>query len=40
MYKEPKVTSLSELSEKLLQLHGNKFGRENVRMIKDSAPVC
>ncbi|XP_043189264.1 dedicator of cytokinesis protein 9-like isoform X2 [Amphibalanus amphitrite] len=39
VYKEPKVTSLSEVSEKLLQLHVSKFGRDYVRMIKDSAPV-
>ncbi|XP_015607279.1 dedicator of cytokinesis protein 9 isoform X3 [Cephus cinctus] len=39
VYKEPKVTSLSEISERLHRLHSEKFGAENVRMIMDSVPV-
>lgn len=39
IYKEPKVTSLSEISERLLRLYSEKFGSENVKMIMDSVPV-
>lgn len=39
IYKEPKVTSLSEISERLLRLYSEKFGPENVKMIMDSVPV-
>lgn len=39
IYKEPKVTSLSEISEKLLNFYEEKFGHGNVKMIMDSAPV-
>lgn len=39
VYKEPKVTSLSEMSERLYRLHSDKFGSENVKMIMDSTPV-
>lgn len=39
IYKEPKVTSLSEISERLHQLYSEKFGKENVKMIMDSIPV-
>ncbi|XP_037081413.1 LOW QUALITY PROTEIN: dedicator of cytokinesis protein 9-like [Pollicipes pollicipes] len=39
VYKEPKVTCLAEVSDKLYHLHCHKFGKENVRIIKDSAPV-
>ncbi|XP_023290391.1 dedicator of cytokinesis protein 9 isoform X2 [Orussus abietinus] len=39
IYKEPKVTSLSEISERLHRLHSEKFGPENVKMIMDSVPV-
>ncbi|XP_045470639.1 dedicator of cytokinesis protein 9 isoform X1 [Harmonia axyridis] len=39
IYKEPKVTSLSEISERLQKQFSDKFGTENVKMIQDSAPV-
>lgn len=39
IYKEPKVTSLSEISERLHHLYSEKFGLENVKMIMDSVPV-
>ncbi|XP_043462362.1 dedicator of cytokinesis protein 9 isoform X3 [Leptopilina heterotoma] len=39
IYKEPKVTSLSEISERLYHLYSEKFGAENVKMIMDSTPV-
>lgn len=39
VYKEPKVTSLSEISDRLLQQYSQKFGQGNVRIIMDSAPI-
>ncbi|XP_058818406.1 dedicator of cytokinesis protein 9 isoform X4 [Topomyia yanbarensis] len=39
VYKEPKVTSLSEISERLNKQYRDKFGSDNVRMIMDSSPV-
>ncbi|CAH0700754.1 unnamed protein product [Spodoptera exigua] len=39
IYKEPKLTSLSEISEKLQQFYEQKYGAGNVKMIMDSAPV-
>ncbi|CAG4968488.1 unnamed protein product [Colias eurytheme] len=39
IYKEPKLTSLSEISEKLQQFYEQKFGAGCVKMIMDSAPV-
>ncbi|CAH0603294.1 unnamed protein product [Chrysodeixis includens] len=39
IYKEPKLTSLSEISEKLQNFYEQKFGPGNVKMIMDSAPV-
>ncbi|XP_014295486.1 dedicator of cytokinesis protein 9 isoform X2 [Microplitis demolitor] len=39
IYKEPKVTSLPEISERLQRLYAEKFGVENVKMIMDSAPI-
>ncbi|XP_041973645.1 dedicator of cytokinesis protein 9 [Aricia agestis] len=39
IYKEPKLTSLSEISEKLHDFYEQKFGAGNVKMIMDSAPV-
>ncbi|CAH0557569.1 unnamed protein product [Brassicogethes aeneus] len=39
VYKEPKVTSLSEISERLLKQYCDKFGQDVVKMIQDSAPV-
>lgn len=39
IYKEPKVTSLSEISERLHKQYCEKFGQDVVKMIKDSIPV-
>ncbi|KAL3282071.1 hypothetical protein HHI36_005270 [Cryptolaemus montrouzieri] len=39
IYKEPKVTSLSEISERLQKQFSDKFGNDIVKMIQDSAPV-
>lgn len=38
IYKEPKVTPLSEISQRLFHLYSEKFGSENVK-IMDSVPV-
>ncbi|XP_027025359.1 dedicator of cytokinesis protein 11 isoform X1 [Tachysurus fulvidraco] len=39
IYKEPKLTGLSEISQRLLSLYGDKFGAENVKIIQDSNKV-
>ncbi|GCB70272.1 hypothetical protein scyTo_0001239 [Scyliorhinus torazame] len=39
IYKEPKLTRLPEISERLLKLYGDKFGAENVKIIQDSNKV-
>ncbi|XP_032886818.1 LOW QUALITY PROTEIN: dedicator of cytokinesis protein 11-like [Amblyraja radiata] len=39
IYKEPKLTKLPEISERLLKLYGDKFGAENVKIIQDSNKV-
>ncbi|XP_066571023.1 dedicator of cytokinesis protein 11 isoform X2 [Amia ocellicauda] len=39
IYKEPKLTGLSEISQRLLGLYGDKFGAENVKIIQDSNKV-
>lgn len=39
IYKEPKFTPLSEISQRLLKLYSEKFGQENVKMIQDSGRV-
>ncbi|XP_067624519.1 dedicator of cytokinesis protein 9 isoform X2 [Eurosta solidaginis] len=39
VYKEPKLTSLSEISERLLKQYKEKFGADVVKMIMDSSPV-
>ncbi|XP_047225975.1 dedicator of cytokinesis protein 9-like isoform X17 [Girardinichthys multiradiatus] len=39
IYKEPKFTPLSEISQRLLKLYSDKFGQENVRMIQDSGRI-
>ncbi|XP_026157206.1 dedicator of cytokinesis protein 9 isoform X4 [Mastacembelus armatus] len=39
IYKEPKFTPLSEISQRLLKLYSDKFGQENVRIIQDSGRV-
>ncbi|XP_028129258.2 dedicator of cytokinesis protein 9 [Diabrotica virgifera virgifera] len=40
IYKEPKVTALSEISERLYKKYCDKFGSDAVKMIQDSTPVC
>ncbi|XP_069752851.1 dedicator of cytokinesis protein 10 [Narcine bancroftii] len=39
IYKEPKLTGLSEISQRLLKLYSDKYGPENVKMIQDSNKV-
>ncbi|XP_049302733.1 dedicator of cytokinesis protein 9 isoform X2 [Bactrocera dorsalis] len=39
VYKEPKLTSLSEISERLSKQYKEKFGEDVVKMIMDSSPV-
>ncbi|KAB0797571.1 hypothetical protein PPYR_08564 [Photinus pyralis] len=39
VYKEPKVTSLSEISERLEKQYSDKFGADVVKMIQDSVAV-
>ncbi|XP_007507834.1 dedicator of cytokinesis protein 11 isoform X2 [Monodelphis domestica] len=39
IYKEPKLTGLSEISLRLVKLYGEKFGADNVKIIQDSDKV-
>jgi len=39
IYKEPKVTSLSEIADRLNRLYSAKFGADNVKLAMDSNPV-
>ncbi|KAA0716136.1 Dedicator of cytokinesis protein 9 [Triplophysa tibetana] len=39
IYKEPKFTPLSEISQRLLKLYSDKFGAENVKIIQDSGKI-
>ncbi|XP_056611466.1 dedicator of cytokinesis protein 11 isoform X2 [Triplophysa dalaica] len=39
IYKEPKITSLPEISHRLIGLYGEKFGTESVKIIQDSNKV-
>lgn len=39
VYKEPKVTSLPEISERLKDIFGKKFGHENIRLIMSEKEV-
>ncbi|XP_031438938.1 dedicator of cytokinesis protein 9 isoform X3 [Clupea harengus] len=39
IYKEPKFTPLSEISQRLLKLYSDKFGPDNVKMIQDSGRI-
>lgn len=39
IYKEPKVTSLSEISERLRGLYSEKHGKDTVKLIQDSKNV-
>ncbi|GJQ82839.1 hypothetical protein Trydic_g13541 [Trypoxylus dichotomus] len=40
VYKEPKVTSLSEIAERLEKQYGDKFGADAVKIIHDSSPMA
>ena len=39
IYKEPKVTSLPEICERLSNVYGDKYGREIIKLIMDSKKV-
>ncbi|XP_060575600.1 dedicator of cytokinesis protein 9-like [Ruditapes philippinarum] len=39
IYKEPKVTSLGELCDRLKTMYEGKYGKDNVKLIKDSKTV-
>lgn len=39
IYKEPKLTSLSEISERLQKQYKDKLGADSVKIIMDSSPV-
>ncbi|XP_077599633.1 dedicator of cytokinesis protein 9-like [Stigmatopora nigra] len=39
IYREPKFTPLSEISQRLLKLYSYKFGQDNVKIIQDSGKV-
>ncbi|KAK3096056.1 hypothetical protein FSP39_022605 [Pinctada imbricata] len=39
VYKEPKITSLSEICERLEKMYGEKYGKDNIKLIKDSKKV-
>lgn len=39
VYKEPKITSLSEITERLQKQYCEKFGQDVVKIIHDSSPV-
>ena len=39
VYKEPKLTSLSEISDRLFAQYKQKFGADVVKLIMDSSPV-
>ena len=40
IYKEPKVTALSEICERLKTMYGEKYGKDSIRLIMDSKKVC
>ena len=39
VYKEPKVTGLTEICERLQTMYTEKFGKGKVRLIMDSGKV-
>lgn len=39
IYKEPKITGLTEICERLLKLYTEKFGPGNVKLVMDSNKV-
>jgi len=40
VYKEPKITGLPEICERLQAVYSSKFGHGNVHLIRDSNKVC
>ena len=40
VYKEPKITGLTEICERLHAIYSSKFGQGNVHLIRDSNKVC
>lgn len=39
VYREPKVTSLAELNQRLMKMYSKKFGPDTVQLIHDSGKV-
>ena len=39
IYKEPKITNLTEITERLRNMYTEKFGKGSVKMIMDSNRV-
>ena len=39
IYKEPKITGLAEISHRLEQIYCRKHGRDNIKLIMESAKV-
>lgn len=39
IYKEPKVTSLGEISSRLEKMYASKFGKDKIKLILESAKV-
>nr|CAB3239439.1 dedicator of cytokinesis protein 9-like [Phallusia mammillata] len=39
IYKEPKLTQLSEISHRLQQMYGKKYGNDNIKLIQESGKV-
>lgn len=39
IYKEPKITALPEICQRLHNMYSEKYGRDKVQLIKDSTKV-
>ena len=39
IYKEPKITGLAEISQRLEQIYSKKHGKESIKLIMESAKV-
>jgi len=39
VYKEPKITGLPEICDRLVSLYSSKYGQGNVKLIQDSNKV-
>ena len=39
IYKEPKITGLAEISQRLENIYATKHGKENVKLILESSKV-